>query len=66
MIRRCCLPLLALVILSVSFVASARAQGGRAELQGVVLDHSRSGTNKISGRASSISRIRRSPRPTTS
>src|SRR5262245_52131571 len=38
MIRRCCLPLLGLVILSVSFVSSALAQGGRAELQGVVLD----------------------------
>jgi outer membrane receptor for ferrienterochelin and colicin len=38
MIRRCSLHVLALVILSVSFVPSALAQGGRAELQGIVLD----------------------------
>ena len=38
MIRRCSLPVLVLVILCSPFAASAFAQGGRAELQGVVLD----------------------------
>jgi hypothetical protein len=38
MIRRCSLPVLVLVILCWSLAASALAQGGRAELQGVVLD----------------------------